>query len=236
MMLELDDIAGPVLVVAPHPDDETLGCGGLIAALTQRGIVVHTVFVTDGGASHRNSAQWDRGRLASLREEEAAAALAQLGAGAQPRSFMRLHDAAMPAAGTPAHDLALAQAKALIDDLVPSHAILPWRRDPHCDHCDAWSLFTMALRQTGRQIEVLEYTIWLDEFGSPADFPTAGEVEQLELDITANLAAKRRAIAEHRSQLGQVIPDDPEGFYLKQATLDRLIKPTESFWRAWSEQ
>ena len=94
----------------------------------------------------------------------------------------------------------------------------------------------MALRQTGRQIEVLEYTIWLDEFGSPADFPTAGEVEQLELDITANLAAKRRAIAEHRSQLGQVIPDDPEGFYLKQATLDRLIKPTESFWRAWSEQ
>src|SRR5690606_38092378 len=49
---------GPLLVIAPHPDDETLGCGGVIALATCRNVRVHTVFVTDGGASHPNSAEW----------------------------------------------------------------------------------------------------------------------------------------------------------------------------------
>jgi LmbE family N-acetylglucosaminyl deacetylase len=39
-----------VLVVAPHPDDESLGCGGLIASLAQKGCRFYVVFTTDGGA------------------------------------------------------------------------------------------------------------------------------------------------------------------------------------------
>src|SRR5690606_16204888 len=45
-----------ITVIAPHPDDESLGCGGLIAALAADGRAVQVVFVTDGAGSHPNSA------------------------------------------------------------------------------------------------------------------------------------------------------------------------------------
>ena len=62
---------GPVLVIAPHPDDETLGCGGLIAASVRAGHRVHTVFVTEGGASHPACRSWTRPERAAQREAEA---------------------------------------------------------------------------------------------------------------------------------------------------------------------
>ena len=68
--------ARKILVVAPHPDDETLGCGGLISLLAQNGSAFYIVFVTDGSASHRNSRAWPSARLAAQREQEARNALA----------------------------------------------------------------------------------------------------------------------------------------------------------------
>jgi LmbE family N-acetylglucosaminyl deacetylase len=87
-----------VLVVAPHPDDESLGCGGLIATLAWKGAAFRFVFVTDGGASHRHSQSWPRPRLAARREAEATEALRRLGVGAETRLFLGLADAAMPSA------------------------------------------------------------------------------------------------------------------------------------------
>src|SRR5437762_1448664 len=53
----LDRISGgrPLLVLAPHPDDESLGCGGLIAESCARGGTVHVVILTDGTRSPPNS-------------------------------------------------------------------------------------------------------------------------------------------------------------------------------------
>ena len=78
-----------LVVVSAHPDDETLGCGGLIARATARGETVHTLFVTDGGASHLNSRAWPRARLGARREAEAEEALRRLGAGAPPPADLR---------------------------------------------------------------------------------------------------------------------------------------------------
>ena len=93
--------ARKVLVVAPHPDDETLGCGGLISLLAQNGSAFYIVFVTDGSASHRNSRAWPPARLAAQREQEARNALACLGIPNAALLFLRLPDANMPAPGTP---------------------------------------------------------------------------------------------------------------------------------------
>ena len=71
--------ARKILVVAPHPDDETLGCGGLVSLLAQNGSAFYIVFVTDGSASHRNSTAWPTARLAAQREQEARNALVCLG-------------------------------------------------------------------------------------------------------------------------------------------------------------
>lgn len=223
--------AGPLLVVAPHPDDETLGCGGLIALASRCGVRVHIVFVTDGGASHPNSAEWSRRRLATRREKEATEALRRLGAGHEPRTFLRLPDAAMPLRGSPAYARAAATLAKIIHNLSPVLVILPWRRDPHRDHRDSWQLAFDAVAASGQSPEILEYAIWLDELGEPDDRPRSGEMEEVRVDVRAVRKAKRHAIKAHESQLGALITDDPAGFALRSATLARLTGVQEVFWR-----
>jgi LmbE family N-acetylglucosaminyl deacetylase len=223
-------LARRVLVVAPHPDDETLGCGGLIARLVASGSVVHTVFLTDGGASHRASRTWPRHRLAALREHEASEALAALSAGDSPRTFLRLSDAAMPPEGSTEWLAARDTFADIVANLQPDLAILPWRRDPHCDHRDGWRLAHEAIRRGGAEPQILEYAIWLAELGAPDDFPRSGEVREVRVDIEAAVAAKRSAIAAHRSQTTDLIDDDPTAFRLRPETIARLTGSTETFW------
>ena len=180
-----------MLVIAPHPDDETLGCGGLIAACVERGHRVHTIFVTDGGASHPNSRLWSRPRLAACREAEAAEALRRLGAGNEPRTFLRLEDAAMPAPGTSAHSQAVAAIAAILRTLAPRLIVLPWRRDPHCDHRASWQLTMDAMATCDRSPDVLEYPIWLDELGEVEDRPIDGEMECLRLAVSGKSSGTR---------------------------------------------
>ena len=230
-MISRVSIAGPVLVIAPHPDDETLGCGGLISMCMRQGENLHTVFVTDGGASHRNSVLWDRSRLAACRETEAAEALRRLGAGAAARSFLRLLDADMPVPGSARYAKAKTTLVAIFRDLKPRLVVLPWRRDPHRDHRDTWSLTMDCLRATDESPDLLEYAIWLDELGSDADYPHVSEMDRVCLDVSGELDAKRNAVRAHRSQLGAVITDDPTAFVLSEQTIDRLTGPDEIYWR-----
>lgn len=65
-----------VLVIAPHPDDETLGCGGTIALHAKGGDQVQVVIVTDGGNSRAGGL--DRNTMIGLREKEARDAIRQL--------------------------------------------------------------------------------------------------------------------------------------------------------------
>ena len=221
-----------ILVMAPHPDDESLGCGGLVASLVRLGRRFHFVFVTDGGSSHRRSASWPRPRLAARREEEAAEALARLGAGGEARTFLRLPDAAMPAAHSEERHAALLALADIVGDFRPDLVLLPWRRDPHCDHRDTWSLTQDALAVNAATPTILEYAIWLDEIGAGDDRPRDGEVQRIVFDIAPVAAVKRFAVAAHLSQTTDLIADDPEAFRLTQATIDRLTGPLETYWRS----
>lgn len=222
---------GPILVVAPHPDDESLGCGGLIAASVRSGERVHTVFVTDGGASHRNSASWTRTQLAARREEEALEALKRLGAERSARSFLRLPDADMPSPNSSAYMVAKAHLTSILRHLSPALVIVPWRRDPHCDHRDSWALVMDSLSAADHSCEILEYAIWLDELGLQEDRPRPSEMERLSFDISDVMDAKRHAVRAHRSQLGELIADDSSAFVLSERTIDRLTGPEEVYWR-----
>lgn len=223
-----------ILVVAPHQDDESLGCGGLLHELALAGRQIEVVFVTDGGASHPRSRLWPRERLAAQREREAEEAMALVGLSKAPRHFMRLRDADMPRPGSAEDDAALAAACAISDAFRPDLALLPWRRDPHRDHRDAWSLFTRAFAALGRLPEVLEYAIWLDEIGVPDDHPRAGEAERVRFDVASGLDAKLAAVKAHSSQVSDLIPDDPTAFRLTDQTIRRLVGPVESYWRPLS--
>src|SRR5436309_3449421 len=76
------------LVIAPHPDDETLGCGATIARKTAAGTSVHVVVVADGSRGHATDDLADHSGLAARREAECRAALARLGVGADDVVFL----------------------------------------------------------------------------------------------------------------------------------------------------
>jgi LmbE family N-acetylglucosaminyl deacetylase len=220
-----------IAVVAPHPDDESLGCGGLISILATAGAEFHTVFVTDGGASHRCSLTWPRERLVAQREREAAEALMCLGLGRHERSFLRLPDAGMLTLSPGARRLASARILATLRSFRPELILLPWRRDPHCDHRESWRLVTECVNESGGRPMTLEYAVWLDEIGGSDDFPRREEVERLDFAVTSAIPIKRAAVAAHLSQTSNLIDDDPSAFRLTQATVDRLTGPYETYWR-----
>jgi LmbE family N-acetylglucosaminyl deacetylase len=224
-----------VLVVAPHPDDESLGCGGLVATLALTGTAFCFVFVTDGGASHPGSRAWPRKRLVACRRDEAVEALRRLNVEDANIIFLALLDAAMPARGSPVWDKSVSQFADIITEFNPALALLPWRRDPHCDHRASWRLTRDSLRLANAHPEILEYPIWLDEFGEEDDRPRNDEARQVVFDIAAVLEAKRAAITAHLTQTTRLIDDDPNGFRLTKAVIERLATPTETYWQAIDE-
>jgi LmbE family N-acetylglucosaminyl deacetylase len=224
-----------VLVIAPHPDDESLGCGGLIACLTRRASKFCFIFVTDGGASHVGSRSWPRRRLAARRKQETLEALKRLGAADAQSFFFGLPDSAIPPPASDAWEKTLAELTTIVRNFHPTLAVMPWRRDPHCDHRDSWLLATKALKRADARPVILEYAIWLDELGTSSDRPQEGESKTVTIDIGAVLSEKRAAIAAHETQTTALIDDDPEGFRLSAATIARLTMPTETYWRPVDE-
>lgn len=233
--MSLDPLTLParrITVIAPHPDDESLGCGGLIAALAADGRAIQTLFLTDGAGSHPGSRTWPAARLVAQRRTEATEALSRLGAGEQPRAFLDLPDAAAPGPDEPGGPRAV---EALADHLAafdPELVLVPWRRDPHCDHRAAWTLTRAALARAGLRPQTLEYAVWLDELGAAEDRPRFGEAELLEFDIRPVLGLKRAAVRAHLSQTTDLIDDDPKGFRLSEETIQRLVGETERYWRS----
>jgi len=90
---------GGLVVIAPHPDDESLACGGLIARACSEGRPVRVVVVSDGTGSHPRSRVYPRMRLRTLREEEARRAVCALGLAPRHLTFLRLPDRFVPHQG-----------------------------------------------------------------------------------------------------------------------------------------
>lgn len=222
---------GPTLVVAPHPDDESLGCGGLVALLRQRSTPVRVVFVSDGTGSHPNSRAYPPERLRALREAEALRALGHLGMAPDAATFLRLPDRAVPCPGQDGFAPAAERCQRLLQSRAarPQTVVLPWRRDPHGDHRAAWHLFRHAARPLRQSIRFIEYPLWVWTLGAPADWPRRGEVKGWRLDVASVRPAKQAAIAAHRSQLTNLIQDDPEGFRLEPHMLRPLDRPWEVY-------
>ena len=228
MAAELDQW-GTVLVVAPHQDDESLGCGGTIALLRQANVPVHVVFVSDGSMSHPNSQKFPMGRLIELREQEAIKALALLSVNEGELSFMRLKDSMVPSKGTTGYESAVDKFSDILYTIKPQTILVPWQRDPHQDHCAAWQITDEAIRRVEKPVRTLEYLIWLWERAAAEELPKPGERKVWQVDISKTLDLKREAIAAHVSQTTNLIDDDPEGFTLSTEVLNHFDRPTEIF-------
>jgi LmbE family N-acetylglucosaminyl deacetylase len=222
----LDDIigGGTCLILAPHPDDESLGCGGLIAACVAAGRPPLVVILTDGAGSHPNSKAFPPARLRACRAREVRDAVGILGLGEDRLVFLDQPDAAAPVNG-PGFDGVVATLLALIGKEPDCSAIVvPWRYDPHCDH-EAAALLGAAV---GAEVKRVAYPVWGWTLAADAVIPET-IIRGFRLDISRFLVAKRAAIQAHQSQYGDLITDDPEGFRLPAGLLSVFDVPFETF-------
>ncbi|MFS0771587.1 PIG-L deacetylase family protein [Sphingomonas sp. 1P08PE] len=209
--------AGGWLVLAPHPDDETLGCGGLIAALAARGTSPTVAFLTDGSGSHVGAPGWSPSRIAAVRAQEAATALRCLGVTA-PSIALGWRDAAPFAPGTPAFDRTLRRLVALCRARRIRTIVASWEGDPHCDHEAAARLATAV---AGRlRIACRFYCVW--GWTRPdLDRRLAG-MRVSAMPVARWRGDQRRALDRHRTQLGGRIAGAPDRFVLPRA-MRRLV-------------
>ena len=224
----LNDVigSGTCLILAPHPDDESLGCGGLIALCVAAGRMPLVVVLTDGAGSHPNSREFPPNRLRAERAAEVRQAVACLGLPPERLVLLDQPDTAAPHDG-PGFAAVLARLIGLIQQEPACTTILaPWLHDPHCDHVAASLLATAAAESAG--IRHLAFPVW--GWTLPAETAIqARPVEGFRLNIAAMLDAKRAAVQAHRSQYGELITDDPDGFRLPPGLLSVFDTPFETF-------
>jgi LmbE family N-acetylglucosaminyl deacetylase len=241
LITDLDPLLGPTgspLVLAPHPDDESLGCGGLLAACAASGRPARVVVVSDGAGSHPRSRAYPPARLAVLRQEEARAAVVELGLDpARDIAFLGLPDTAVPAAG-PEFDATVAALLRLANP-APAAVFVTWQHDPHCDHAASFAMAAAVVRALPAGTRLYAYPVWGLAFAHPIPgFPLPPEPllpeapRGFRLDVARHLPAKRRAVAAHASQVSALVGDDPEGFRLPPEALTFAFRPFELFLEA----
>jgi LmbE family N-acetylglucosaminyl deacetylase len=172
-----------VLVVAAHPDDETLGCGGSLLLHRERGDELTVAFLTSGELGLPLPPEDAR----RIREEEAAAAGGILGVRAQ--RFLRLPDWYLTAHRARAADLLAA----LVAETAPKLVLAPSKWEAHPDHRAAWAAARDACHQRDPRPVLRGYEVW-------TPLPYFDLVESI--DPVAG--RKREAIRCYASQLERV--------------------------------
>jgi len=224
-----DDLRGKGrwLFLTPHPDDETLGCGGLLHALAAAGERPLVVYLTDGAASHRGSRAWPPSRLAAIRRFEAIAALRVLGVPRADIFWMDWPDANPHLRSS----RAFASSRARLAGLCRSARIramaCTWRAEPHCDHVAA---FELAQAVTGRSVALYEYLVW---GWTLADLPRSlARCKLHRFDVRRSRALRKRALACHRTQTSAMINDTAQAFRLPPQMAALAGRETEILIRA----
>ncbi len=218
----LDVMVDRLVVLAAHPDDETLGAGGLISAAEAAGIDVSIVVATDGEASHPGAA--DAAGLGARRRLELVAALGELAPRARLR-FLGLPDGGL-------RENAGALRRALESELgaMPFSVLLaaPWWGDGHRDHRIAGET---ALAFQGAGVRVVGYPIWFWHWGDPDALD--GAVPRgawRKLSLTQSIAAaKRAAIRRHASQVTPLSDADGGEAIVHERMVAHFTRPFELF-------
>lgn len=185
------DSIGRALVVAPHPDDEVLGCGGTLARLADHGAETHVAVVTRG-----QPPRFDAGQVAGVRAEAAAA-----------HAVLRV---------TQTHYLDLAAAEldrmahadlnnavgALVERIAPDTLFLPFVGDLHVDHQLVFTAGLVAARPRSARFAARVYayeTVSETNWAAPGLTPTFAP--NVYVDITTTIERKLAAFASFRSQV-----------------------------------
>lgn len=208
---------GPLVVVSPHPDDELLASGAMLAAATDLGISVTVAAVTDGEWSHPHLDEPGRWALAERRTAESAAAYQALGIQAR-RVRLSLPD------GSVADHFS-----SLLDQLSPlltgaGACVTPWPGDGHPDHQACAQAALQVCEALG--VPLFGVPIWSWNWDDPQQ-PAFDFSQAFAFRFADDLLARKQAALA--CYVSQVEPEDGQRPVLPASFLSHFARPAEVF-------
>ncbi|WP_460125356.1 PIG-L deacetylase family protein [Pseudomonas sp. S2_C03] len=183
------------VVIAPHPGDEVVTCGGLLQLLSTLGHPLQLISITDGSASHPGSQQWSERRLSVFRPQESVEALRRLG--------LPMHSLKWIRGGFT--DNALAEREQQLSEFIarylrPGDVVFStWREDGNVDHDAVGRASARATAQVGAAFNEVPVWAWHWPTRESGLFPWH-RARKLRLD-TWTVARKSHATHAYASQL-----------------------------------
>ena len=172
-----------IVIVAPHPDDEVFGAGGLLQRAQSQGVAVSILAVTDGEGSHPSLASRQAAHLARRRVGESLEALRRLGVSDPGMKRLRLPDGRVSHHREELREVLAASLRAT--DL----CVAPWRRDGHPDHDACGEIARLACDASGARL--WSYFVWAWHWTDPdgEEFPWS---QGRQLVLTRREVARKR--------------------------------------------
>ena len=148
------------MVVAPHPDDEVFGAAGLIAGKRALGAPIRVLYLTGGGASHRNCCAVEPDQIIARRRELAIRAVSILGVENSDCAFMDLLDGYLPDPAQTDYPAAVSAVAGVLDAARPAEIYCTHSLDGWQDHAAASAIVRAAARTASPGAAIFEYLVW----------------------------------------------------------------------------
>lgn len=147
-------ISDLTLILAPHPDDEVFGCGGLIARLVTKGRVPYVAVMTGGGASHRSCCDVTEKEIVAARRRLTHKALAELGLPSENVYELDYPDGDIGGENSEEEE----RLRMVIDEIKPATILVPHHREGWPDHL---SVRELGVKLAPKDTKVYEYCVWM---------------------------------------------------------------------------
>jgi LmbE family N-acetylglucosaminyl deacetylase len=151
--MDTNELADSALIFAPHPDDETLGCGGTIIKKKRAGAKIRVIFTTDG--RHAQDLISEDG-MKAIRVREAIAVARSLGLEENDVIFLEYEDTKLKEN----QEAALIKAIEILQKEQPTQVFIPYYKDILPDHIYTNRIVLSAIQACGRKAIVYEYPVW----------------------------------------------------------------------------
>ena len=224
--LKPGESCGSVLIIAPHADDETLGCAATILRARQEGKRVSVIIVSDGSQSIQ-SATISPQQLAALRVDEAIAALNVLGVAREDIFFLEFPDSRL-------QEYSFKIAETLryhIGCLRPAAIYAPYSIDGHQDHRAVAAAVDSLVDRGMITCSVYEYPVWFWPRRALWHLAMPSQLKRLRKVSTEGfLVKKRQAMECYRSQCENITGESHVRF-LEKKFLINFFGPYELFFQ-----
>lgn len=219
----------PAVIIAPHQDDETLACGGIIARKRNEGLPVHVIFITDGSASHPGHPRLGPPAIAELRRTEAMNAMACLGVERTAVHFLNEPDSTLNTISTERREALVLRLAYLLRAIVPGEIFLPCNPDGSSEHDATFGFVLDAVGRAHLQPDIWQYPVW--SWWNPVlllrRWLASKDCRRLPLEDYRQ--HKQQAIRCYQSQIAPLAPDAVAA--LPAELVDIFLADTEFFFR-----